>query len=462
MEMLSRYLTEERIIFLKAGTTEDAIKEMAGAIAVTVPGLERRRVIQAVLEREHMVSSWLAPGVAIPHARLPGLVDFILAIGISSSGIAGETGDKRPVRLFIMILGREEEPDRHVRLLAQVARMLKQSSLQKHIAGALSAKDVLAHVMAAENALKANAPATESSRLILDHAVSLADEAGARAILLHADIIPDITFLDAALQRGLEDRLILVTSGRSDLQERTEGAFRSIRVPFPSMNRQNQIEIALIFALSKGLLNREDAVVVITGTPQSGMLDTLSLIHIHREFPTVLPAEDMSPLGDLDPLVLEKILQTAVELSVEGREGKPVGTAFIVGDYERVVPHCHQLVINPFKGYRDDEKNILDPNLDETVKEFSLLDGAFVIRGDGVIMSAGVFLRTRDVVENLPSGLGARHAAAAAITLCTRAVAVVVSQSTGTVSLFSGGKTAMVLGKRKREGHGLENDSHNG
>ena len=227
------------------------------------------------------------------------------------------------------------------------------------------------------------------------------------------------------------------------------------------MNRQNQIEIALIFALSKGLLRREDAVVVISGTPQTGTLDTLSLIHIQQEFPSILPAEDISPLGDLDPLVLEKILQTAVELSAEGREGKPVGTAFIVGDYEGVLPHCHQLVINPFKGYRDDEKNILDPNLDETLKEFSLLDGAFVIRGDGVIMSAGVFLRTRDVAKDLTSGLGARHAAAAAITMCTRAVAIVVSQSTGTVSLFSGGRTALVLGKRKQEGHRPEDDSHN-
>ena len=72
------------------------------------------------------------------------------------------------------------------------------------------------------------------------------------------------------------------------------------------MNRQNQIEIALIFALSKGLLKREDAVVVITGAPQTGTLDTLSLIHIQRELPAVLLSDDISPLGDLDPLVLDR------------------------------------------------------------------------------------------------------------------------------------------------------------
>ena len=48
-----------------------------------------------------------------------------------------------------------------------------------------------------------------------------------------------------------------------------------------------------------------------------------------------------------------------------------------------------QLVMNPFHGYPEEDRNILDPNLRETIREFSAIDGAFVIRDDGVVMAAG-------------------------------------------------------------------------
>jgi DNA integrity scanning protein DisA with diadenylate cyclase activity len=147
--------------------------------------------------------------------------------------------------------------------------------------------------------------------------------------------------------------------------------------------------------------------------------------------------------------VLEKVLQCATDIAREGREGRPVGTTFVIGDYEKVLPSCRQMVINPFRGYREEEKNILDPSLGETVKEFSTIDGAFILRGNGEIMSAGTFLRPEKGAVNLPSGLGARHAAAAALTVFTASLAVVVSQSTGAVTLFKGGGLLMSLEKPK-------------
>jgi DNA integrity scanning protein DisA with diadenylate cyclase activity len=60
-------------------------------------------------------------------------------------------------------------------------------------------------------------------------------------------------------------------------------------------------------------------------------------------------------------------------------------------------------------------------------------------------MSAGTFLRPEKDAPDLPSGLGARHAAAAALTESTASLAVVVSQSTGSVSLFKGGGLVMSL-----------------
>jgi len=137
--------------------------------------------------------------------------------------------------------------------------------------------------------------------------------------------------------------------------------------------------------------------------------------------------------------VLERVLSIATELSNEGREGKPVGALFVIGDSEEVSEHSQPLLLNPFYGYSEDERNVLNPFMDETVKELSSIDGAFIIRGDGVLESAGSLLRPTQYPQNLASGLGSRHAAAAGITLSFKCIAIVVSSSTGQVNLFSGG-----------------------
>jgi DNA integrity scanning protein DisA with diadenylate cyclase activity len=145
--------------------------------------------------------------------------------------------------------------------------------------------------------------------------------------------------------------------------------------------------------------------------------------------------------ADVLPAVFERLLTLAGELGLEGREGRPVGTIFIVGDSDTVLAQSHQLVINPFHGYPEVERNVLDPRLEETIKEFSAIDGAFIIRGDGVILSAGRYLAPPARLEQpLPQGLGTRHEAAASITVTTGAIALCVSQSTGTITIFKKGR----------------------
>ena len=117
----------------------------------------------------------------------------------------------------------------------------------------------------------------------------------------------------------------------------------------------------------------------------------------------------------------------ATELAVEGREGKPVGCLFVVGDIDTVLKFSKPLVLNPFYGYKEEDRNILNPFMDETVKEFSSIDGAFLIGGDGVVESAGSLIQAVDTEHALPSGLGSRHAAAAAISLQAQCIAIVVS-----------------------------------
>ncbi len=177
-----------------------------------------------------------------------------------------------------------------------------------------------------------------------------------------------------------------------------------------------------------------------TGIDGSGTIDMIIVLDLGTEIEmfSSLAADPLAP--DVKPAVFERLLTLASELGLEGREGRTVGTLFVLGDSDRVLSQSRQLVINPFHGYPEDERNVLDPRLEETIKEFSAIDGAFLIRGDGVILSAGRYLVPQGKLEEpLPQGLGARHEAAAGITVSTDAIAICVSQSTGTVSIFKKG-----------------------
>lgn len=138
--------------------------------------------------------------------------------------------------------------------------------------------------------------------------------------------------------------------------------------------------------------------------------------------------------------VLEEILELAVELAREGREGRKVGTLFVVGDVDAVLLRSRQLVLDPFFGHPRESLRVESPGFRETVKEFAQIDGAFIVDEEGVFVSAGRYIDI-DFGEtaNFLPGLGTRNAAAASITRATGATAIVVSQSS-IVRVFADGK----------------------
>ena len=141
-----------------------------------------------------------------------------------------------------------------------------------------------------------------------------------------------------------------------------------------------------------------------------------------------------------DPHVFSRVLTLALEMAEEGWEGQPMGTLFVLGDHEKVMGLSSQIVIIPFGGFPEAERNGMDAVLKETTREFSAMDGAFIVRHDGVIMTVGQHLKASAKDEELPSGLGARHRAAAGITAMTSAVAFVMSEFNGDLRLFRNGK----------------------
>jgi Uncharacterized conserved protein len=141
-----------------------------------------------------------------------------------------------------------------------------------------------------------------------------------------------------------------------------------------------------------------------------------------------------------EPTVIRNVVEVAVELGKKGQKGKPVGALFVVGDAGNVMNKSRPLSYNPFE---KSHVHVGDPIVNVMLKEFSRLDGAFVISDAGKIVSAYRYLEPAAEGVDIPKGLGARHMAAGAITRDTNATAIVLSESDGLVRAFKGGELVL-------------------
>lgn len=272
------------------------------------------------------------------------------------------------------------------------------------------------------------------------HAHSIARETGAKALMFDADTLESQHDLEQVLKE-IDFRVVLLNRGKELPQVPNCEMCTILSVPRVPLSRLAQIKISVLLGVAEKIFERGDSIVCLSGAPSSDRLDMLAVVRVGDE-PEFFLTDEINPLPpDVQPPVFEHVLRLTSELAIEGREGRPVGTLFVVGDSEKVLDHSRQSILNPFHGYDEEQRNLLRGDLDETIKEYSAIDGAFIVRGDGVVLSAGRYLMPKGKpAEPLRSGLGARHEAAAAITAVTDAVALVLSQSTATITIFNSGR----------------------
>ena len=211
-----------------------------------------------------------------------------------------------------------------------------------------------------------------------------------------------------------------------------------------------QLRQCVIRGLESGYIRRDARLVCLSHMLASRGVDAITVMDASIGFDIYDPAKISDIAGDLPLKVVKTTLELAVNIGKEGREGEPVGTLFVIGDSKRVLHHSRSMTFDPFRGYSEEEKNICNPDVHEGVKEVSLMDGAFIIREDGVILSGGRYISASVRGLTLPKGLGARHVAAAAITKTTRAIALAISESTGTVRVFKQGKIVLQINTHQR------------
>lgn len=211
-----------------------------------------------------------------------------------------------------------------------------------------------------------------------------------------------------------------------------------------------QLRQCIIRGLESGYIRRDARLICLSHMLATQGVDAITVIDTSMGF-DIYDSEKISAIaGNLPLKVIKTALDLAINIGKEGREGEPVGTLFVIGDSKRVLHHSRSMTFDPFRGYSEKEKNICNPDVHEGVKEVSLMDGAFIIREDGVILSGGRYISASVRGLTLPKGLGARHVAAAAITKTTRAIALAISESTGTVRVFKQGKIVLQINTHRR------------
>jgi diadenylate cyclase len=221
-------------------------------------------------------------------------------------------------------------------------------------------------------------------------------------------------------------------------------------IPLPQydLGRAEKLKLSIVSGIARGFFEQGDVVVALLSARPVGRPDSILIVNVGPDEEDVgfgfLRSEGVSPE------ILEALIDLAVSIGVEGWEGRPVGTLFVIGDSNKVMEQSRPLSLNPFQGYSEDERNMLNPEVKRALRAFSVLDGAFVLREDGVVLAAGRYLNFEEKEVRIPLGLGSRHMAAAGITHETEAIAVVVSQTSGTVRVFRRGRAVLELASRAR------------
>lgn len=280
-----------------------------------------------------------------------------------------------------------------------------------------------------------------SAPLFLVMAYEAARRSGASGIL----ILPEGPMDWDALRSHCDDGVPILVEGDSprQLEAIRKAGLIAVEVEPSDVAIAERISLALIEAVANDQLQAGDRVVAVYSGFEAEAIDSLSVIRLGEHLER-LTARDLRALETSVPFeTLKAVVDVAVEIGREGREGKPVGTLIVVGDARGVMARSRPLGFDPFKGYRRKERNVRDLRVREAIKEIAQLDGAFVVARDGTVEAACRLIDAPMTGLTLPKGLGTRHWAAAAITDVTSALAVVVSQSNGTVRLFQHGEVIL-------------------
>ncbi|MBI3838652.1 MAG: DNA integrity scanning protein DisA nucleotide-binding domain protein [Planctomycetia bacterium] len=240
-----------------------------------------------------------------------------------------------------------------------------------------------------------------------------------------------------------EEKILIAADFPAQIEGAAEVGLATVVLKMPDAPVHEKLTQALLESVADDILAPGAQVVALYSGFEAGSIDSVSLIHLGEHLGQ-LTSRDLRQLETRVPLdTLKTVVDMAVEVGREGREGKPVGTLFVVGDSRKVLASSHPVGFDPVRGYSRKERNLDDPRVREGIKEIAQLDGAILVSAEGIVEASARYIDAPADNITLPKGLGARHWAAAAISRKTNAVAVAVSESNGTVRIFQNGEVTL-------------------
>jgi DNA integrity scanning protein DisA with diadenylate cyclase activity len=292
---------------------------------------------------------------------------------------------------------------------------------------------------------------TDQFCFLIKKARQLRQDIGAAALI----VFPEITVDWDKIRKLFEEDVVLVASMKSDiLIAAAEQRFLTVHLHFEggtATTIYNRMSHAILEAVADDLIPHGSRVLALYSAMDPTCFDSISVINLGEHLER-LSGRDLRQLESRVPLkTMKTVVDLAVDIGWEGREGNPVGTLFVVGDTRRVMMRSRSVGFDPVKGYRRKERSIFDGKVREGIKEIAQLDGAIIVASDGVVEAAARYLESSSTsMLSLSPGLGTRHWAAAAISRMTSAIAITVSQSSGTIRIFQNGEVALRIESRQR------------
>jgi mannitol/fructose-specific phosphotransferase system IIA component (Ntr-type) len=147
---ITEYLSTPSIFFFDAGpSVRQVFGSLIGSLGLPDPGA----ALKAIMAREEAGSTVIAPGLALPHARIPGITTIKAALGICSSGINYSATEKAPVKIVMLFLGPADNMREHLMFLAGVSAVFQSKGLLDALTSLTTPKDVLAKLQKTEKSL---------------------------------------------------------------------------------------------------------------------------------------------------------------------------------------------------------------------------------------------------------------------------------------------------------------------
>jgi DNA integrity scanning protein DisA with diadenylate cyclase activity len=281
---------------------------------------------------------------------------------------------------------------------------------------------------------------TDQFETVFAAAAELCKATAADGILV---LLEGPTEWDRLRENSAGEKILVTADFAAQLEGAKEAGLDTVLLNMPEAPVHEKLTQAILEAVADDILAAGAQVVAVYSGFDPGTVDSISLIHLGEHLGR-LTSRDLRQLETRVPLdTLKIVVDMAVEVGREGREGKPVGALFVVGDSKKVLASSHPAGFDPVRGYKREERNLDDPRVREGIKEIAQLDGAIIVSADGIVEASARYIDAPADNIALPKGLGARHWAAAAISRKTNAVAVAVSESTGTVRIFQNGEVTL-------------------